>query len=334
MQNYLVNGVYFNMSCVQPFYKKNKYGEVKTIPCGWCINCRIDKRNQWENRCLFEQKKHITSTFLTLTYDNVGIIPNLVKDNDGNLRSTLNYDDLSKFIQRLRKKVKYDNNSKNNIYMQPDFSYIAVGEYGGNGQVFDRCHFHLLIFGLDYSLEKLYQSEWNKGFIYSLPLLKGGIRYVLKYMDKQINGKDAIKIYDDNNLKRPKMITSKSFGSDLFLSDKAYNFAKKNNYCYIGKNNKLIPYPTYYRNKLMGIKKPDDTSLLRKLSDNNIKVDYIDINGRKVINSRNMQYFFSNTDIDKLEESLHSMSSAQFLNEVNQVRRCNSPVYGLESIKL
>lgn len=320
------------MSCVMPFYKKNKYGEVVTIPCGWCINCRIDKRNQWENRCLYEQKKHTTSTFLTLTYDNIGIIPNLVKDRENNLRSTLNYDDLSRFIQRLRKKIKYDNPKNDNILIQHDFSYIAVGEYGGNGQLFDRCHFHILFFGLDFSLHKLYQEEWGKGFVYSLPLLNGGIRYVLKYMDKQINGSDAKDIYDYNNIKRPKMITSKSFGSELFLSDKNYNFAKKHNWCYLGKNNKLIPYPKYYKDKVMAQSKPDDGKLITKLLDNNIKVNYMDINGRKVINAKHLKHYFSNSDIDKLEVYLHSLSNAQFLNEVNNARNNLSPVYGLETL--
>ena len=38
------------------------------LPCGRCIGCRIDKAQQWAQRCLHESQLYESNCFLTLTY--------------------------------------------------------------------------------------------------------------------------------------------------------------------------------------------------------------------------------------------------------------------------
>lgn len=318
------------MACFQPFLKKNKYGEIVTIPCGWCINCRVDKRNEWIDRCNYELKNKITSTFLTLTYDELNIIPNLVSTLNGQLIATINYDDIKRFIDRLRKRIKYINQGKEkNILMQNDFSYIYVGEYG-HGEL-PRPHFHLILCGLDYlACEKIFQEEWNHGFIYSLPVKNGCSRYVLKYMDKQVHGADAKKIYDDNGLSRPKMISSIGFGSGLYLDDENYKDVVKNNYTYLSSKNKRRPVPRYYLNKMLGRKKPDDAHIIDELTDNGIDIPFTFYGTRKVIDGLHI-YGFCNAYLDKKNYYYKKKAIVSALNEINNARNYSTPVYGVEN---
>lgn len=54
------------MACAQPFSIPNphylEYGFYKSylkyieVPCGWCLNCRVDKQNWLTDACYYEQK--------------------------------------------------------------------------------------------------------------------------------------------------------------------------------------------------------------------------------------------------------------------------------------
>lgn len=38
------------------------------VPCGWCVNCRQNKRQSWVYRLQAEAKEYPLSLFVTLTY--------------------------------------------------------------------------------------------------------------------------------------------------------------------------------------------------------------------------------------------------------------------------
>lgn len=238
------------MACAKNFtIKDTHYNNVNyKIPCRYCINCRVDRRKQWKDRAEYEFKKHISGAFVTFTYNDL-FIPYVI-GNDEKIRATLKKKDVQNFIERLRKRIEYEP-EKQNILRQKNFSYIGVGEYGENGQIFDRPHYHILFFGLDFRYNKqLFLDEWKNGFIDSLPILNGGINYVLKYMDKQIMGKEAI--FDNftrYGLEPPKQFQSKGFGSELYY--KNYENAQNNN-GNIKSGMKNIIVPQYYKQK-MGI---------------------------------------------------------------------------------
>lgn len=109
-----------------------------------------------------------------------------------------------------------------NLLSAHNFKYLAVGEYGGDGQIFDRPHIHLLFFGLDFAVcKKIIAKSWQgKGIVKVLPILNGGIQYVLKYLDKQLFGDLAVKKYDQNGLQRPFQVHSLGLGNNLYKSQK------------------------------------------------------------------------------------------------------------------
>lgn len=236
------------MACCKDFkINSTRYSNISyKIPCRYCMNCRIDRRNQWKARAEYEFKKHISGAFVTFTYDEINLP--IIRGNDEKLRATLKKQDAIDFIHRLRKYIEYHEETQN-ILRQKNFTYLGVGEYGENGEIFNRPHFHILFFGLDFKYnQELFLQEWNKGFIDSLPILNGGIAYVLKYMDKQIMGKENIfDNYTRYHLEPPKQFQSKGFGSDLYYTN--YTNIKENNGT-IKSGMKRIPVPQYYKSKM------------------------------------------------------------------------------------
>lgn len=239
------------MACAHNFRIKDKnYSNINyKVPCRRCINCRVDRRKMWKERCEYEFKKLISGSFVTFTYNDIFLYTNCIKKgNDGKLRASLNYKDVSNFIDRLRKYIE-NHKETQSILRNPKFKYLGVGEYGENGAIFNRPHYHVLFFGLDFKFnKKLFEQEWGYGFIDSLPILKGGINYVLKYMDKQIMGKENIfDNYTRHFLEKPKQFQSKGLGAELYY--KNYENIKKNNGT-IKSGMKKIQVPPYYKNKM------------------------------------------------------------------------------------
>lgn len=241
------------MSCSRPFEIKTKKFSFITnsyyhyVPCGYCLNCRVDKANALTHRCEQELINFKCGAFVTLTYDDYHIVDNLVINKNG-LEATLNKNDLKRYLWRLKKNIK--NKMPDNLLSAHNFKYLAVGEYGGDGQIFDRPHIHLLLFGLDFALcKKIIAKSWQgRGIVKVLPILNGGIHYVLKYLDKQLFGNLAKTKYDDNGLQRPFQIHSLGLGKNLYSDQKEY--MKKHNGCYRWKGHD-VPAPPYYKNKIL-----------------------------------------------------------------------------------
>lgn len=69
------------------------------------------------------------------------------------------------------------------------FRYYAVGEYGEKSW---RPHYHLIIFGLSPTEEKLVQSCWPFGFVHMGQAEQKSMGYVAQYVTKKMtNPKDA-----------------------------------------------------------------------------------------------------------------------------------------------
>lgn len=249
------------MSCsnVLPVYS-SKYKRSFYKTCGVCQSCKIRDTMFYSALCEYEHKKHGVATFLTLTYDDFHI-SELLRFNQLNQQvATLSRTHFTNFLNDLKYYLKSKNlfNPEN---LHQDFSYLYVGEYGGNGQKFDRPHFHSLLFGLDYAiLKKIIPDIWQKGIFTSDPILNGGIRYVLKYVEKNLKGQLAKMIYDDNNIERPFMRHSNYFAQELI--DTA---TEKNNYTIPYKNNTRISLSGYHLNKL-GVQPIPDESYLKNIA--------------------------------------------------------------------
>lgn len=264
------------MACSHPFSLKQLYShrgifwnfKDYDIPCGYCLNCRKDKQNYYIDRANYEYKKRLTASFVTFTYDDIWLLdrcsvpdsfgrPIFDTDSKGNvsMRQTLNYSDLTKFIDNIRHYV-CNHSDIQGVLCQPDFSYIYCGEYGDE---FGRPHFHVLFFGLDFAFcKKIIFEQWKYGFIDVLPLLDGGIRYVVKYMDKQLFGHLAIETFDNLGRSRPRIRMSVGFGKGI-LNDNIESIIQ-NDFTYpvgIGLRRPVSPY--WRRLITLGYRKNDVT---------------------------------------------------------------------------
>jgi len=113
----------------------NKTGISLEIPCGYCIGCRLERARQWSVRIMHEASMHEENSFVTMTY------------NDDNLPDdmSLNHEHVQKFMKRLRKQ-----------YNDRKVRYYVCGEYGDR---YSRPHYHMCLFGMDFSHDRTKYSE-------------------------------------------------------------------------------------------------------------------------------------------------------------------------------
>lgn len=234
------------------------------VPCGWCLNCRLDKQNWLSDACEYEQKKYdYICSFVTFTYDDIYIqeLSNIKNDDfyifdgqvapyntDKELIYSLKRKDITDFLKRLRRKIDYfykKNELKTQIdLMRKDFKYICTGEYGDK---FGRPHAHFCFFGLDWNFcQKLFEDCWQKGIIESDPVHTGCFDYITKYITKQVHGRIAKQMYDDKGIERPFISHSLGLGKGIILDQ--FDYIKSHNLCYKTSNDTLRPIPIYYRN--------------------------------------------------------------------------------------
>lgn len=116
------------------------------IPCGQCINCRLERSRCWACRVLHECQMHEFNSFVTLTYDDA----HLPDD------ASLHYSHFQLFMRRLRRKF-------------PKCRFYMAGEYG---EKYSRPHFHACLFGVHFE-DRVFLRNLSSGFpIYDSALLK------------------------------------------------------------------------------------------------------------------------------------------------------------------
>lgn len=157
------------------FTVDNRYRDnydVVQIPCGHCIECIKSYSTEWAFRCLLESKCYEQNCCITLTYAD-------------NCIDCVSKRDVQLFLKRLRESIS-----------PLTVRYFLCGEYGG---LHNRPHYHILLFGYDFSdkyvwkrsksgdilfrsprLEKL----WNFGFSTVQELNFGSCFYASKYLQK------------------------------------------------------------------------------------------------------------------------------------------------------
>lgn len=126
--------------------KFNKEYVPFQVPCGKCIECRLEYARTWAVRASHEASVHSNSIFLTLTFNDESIGAN-----------KLNYKEFQDFIERLR--YHYDKRSEK-------FSYMVCGEYG---EKTGRKHYHAILFGLQPPDREPLRKDLNGHIIYKSP---------------------------------------------------------------------------------------------------------------------------------------------------------------------
>jgi len=165
------------------FKKSEGYSDLEVqIPCGKCIGCRLEQSRQWAMRCTHEATLHKENCFLTLTYDNYHLDPS----------GSLNVTDIQLFMKRLRRRFE-----------GKKIRYFQCGEYGDLHQ---RPHHHVILFGLDFYDKEVAEVAENGFVLYCSSTLAnlwpfglhriGGVTfestaYVARYVMKKISGPAA-----------------------------------------------------------------------------------------------------------------------------------------------
>ena len=156
------------------------------IPCGRCMGCRLDRSQQWAIRCMHEAEMHEQNSYLTLTFSD----EHLPVDYSVSTR------DMQLFMKKLRKSV------------HPKLVRFYLGaEYGDKTL---RPHYHLILFGHDFSDKQkfkqnkqgqwLYTSEelsklWPYGHATLGDVSFDSAAYVARYCTKKIGGDPAEQHY-------------------------------------------------------------------------------------------------------------------------------------------
>lgn len=224
-----------DMSCPFSVTEKSKVtGKTYVRPCGSCTFCRINKRTQWEFRIFTEVMKEYRkgnySTFATLTY-NDNFVPYTEKGNQ-----TISRQDIDNFIYRFNYNTKKLDGR--------NYKQFLVTEYG---DTFGRPHAHSIIMGLDPCKRNLISASWLRGHVMALPVLSGAIRYVLKYMDKQIFGEQVKEVFQE----RTPPFTKKSHGIGLdYIKENYGALTADYGYVYKGHFFNLSPYMRSYLQNL------------------------------------------------------------------------------------
>lgn len=156
------------------------------LPCGKCPECQKDYYTNWATRGDRELKRWETSVFITLTYDDSHLPPDL----------SLNKKEIQDFIKRVK---KHFGSTKENPIRQ---SYC--GEYGEQNK---RPHYHAILFNCDFTDKRrhhltdqghqLYTSElltrlWGRGLATFGYASAATIAYLYKYILKKKSRKEKL----------------------------------------------------------------------------------------------------------------------------------------------
>lgn len=161
--------------------KANDPSKPFFLPCGKCIGCRLSRSAEWADKIYFESMSHERSCFATFTYGDGELPP---------LGSLCKPD-----IQKLNKRLRFDGLK---------FRYVYTGEYGDK---FGRPHYHAILFGQDFSEDRVLdgltpsgfnqyispylEDKWGKGRVRISDLDRGNALYMAGYAIKKIGGDEA-----------------------------------------------------------------------------------------------------------------------------------------------
>lgn len=223
------------------------------LPCGRCLDCRITRQRDWALRCQHEAQFHkhkdgsSNTCFLTLTYDD----EHLPNDWSVDVRAW------QLFAKKTRKRLG-------------SFRFLAVGEYGGEKL---RPHYHALIFGQDFSHDRVPMTDadgnpyflsatlaklWPQGIHHIQLMTQETVNYCCRYTIDKIQSEEELERINPFTgevwtVAKPFAVMSrggrtgdggigskwyKTYHKDVFPRDKIIS------------NGRELPVPRYYTKKL------------------------------------------------------------------------------------
>lgn len=189
--------------------KTNGRYQYEQIACGHCWACKLNYSAQWATRIMYECKNSDNNYFITFTYDDDHIpIPETAEYNgetfinDGTWSGSLFPDDITRFINSLRKHLERDKNHQG-------IKYFYAGEYG---ETTKRPHYHMIIMNCPLDIKQFYdfhiderkklhwksteiEKYWPEGMIDIGEVEFASAAYVARYCMKKLTDETNKKIY-------------------------------------------------------------------------------------------------------------------------------------------
>lgn len=295
------------MDCFKPVRLKTGL----LVPCGKCLNCRVQKRREWSLRAYNELSEHEKACFLTLTYDKKSIP----------FCASLCKQDLVNFIKRLRKDLSMQGRK---------IRYFACGEYGDENS---RPHYHLIVFGLglDTADKRLVVDNWSFCDWSNSDIVKGSfgiaepksIQYVAKYIHKKCSGDLAVSEYDEKNREPVFKLQSQGLGKGYV--DK--NYKQIYQQLCIKMNSYKMSLPRYYINRLDidcdELKEVSEKKLLqeyKKVIKKDLSDSYVNCK-RNVSKWKNLKKKDISYDVDNCLQAQLSSDDRSILREERKRKR-------------
>lgn len=244
------------------------FRRVGDVPCGQCIECRLERSRQWAVRCIHEASLHHQSHFITLTF------------NDRNCPDSLDKRDWQLFAKRVRNRVSR-------------FRFMMSGEYG---ELNFRPHYHAIMFGLELddleylrkspSGENLYTSRaleecWPYGFVSVGSVTFESAAYVARYVVKKITGPSADAHYQGRVPEFSLMSRRPGIGAGWFDKFKSDVFPSDE----VVVRGKAAKPPRYYLERLPDVEKRAVKLARSVVQGDDVSLERLAVR-EKVVNSR------------------------------------------------
>lgn len=187
-------------------------------PCRKCLSCRLDKSREWSIRGSHELKMHNNvGAFLTLTYNNESLAHHcmtLRSDSRSDCYTPGGSESESCFVPTLVREhiVRFNKTLRQHLFRKfgKKVKILYCGEYGSR---FRRPHWHLIVFGEDFSFDRkvlkrtsnndlLFTSDlldeiWPYGFHFIGTVTPNSIGYVARYTLDKLDSSPNSHVYDD-----------------------------------------------------------------------------------------------------------------------------------------
>lgn len=213
----------------------------RTLPCGQCIGCKLERSRQWAIRISHEASLYSSNCFITLTY-----APEHLP-----LDGSLDVRHFQLFMKRLRKRYG------------PNIRFFHCGEYG---ERLGRPHYHACLLNFDFPDKVLYRQNSRGDHLYRSPSLEqlwpyglceiGSVTfesaaYVARYITKKISGPLASAHYNGRAPEYVTMSRQPGIGAPWLARFKTDVFPHD----YVVVRGKKVPLPRFY-NKLFEAEYP------------------------------------------------------------------------------
>lgn len=259
--------------------------EYDDVPCGQCIECRLNYARMWSCRIMNEVSLYPVNTcwFVTCTYNDDHLPPakpvKRINKETGEIYikpsefNSLDIRDHQLFMKRLRKEC----NKKSDMKVR----FFASGEYGESSM---RPHFHYILFGviLDdlrfYKITKtgdrLYTSEWlqgiwnngnkERGFVTVGSVTTDSAGYIARYAIKKRKMIDS-SFYEDFSLKPEFIVMSRrpGIGKEWYEKHKDEIYLTDNIILPSRSGSVKLRIPSYY-DSLLERELPDQFAALKE----------------------------------------------------------------------